>query len=208
MGIEERRQRERDEIRERILDAARELFVECGFEGVTMRKVAERIEYSPTTIYLHFADKETLFRELCQADFAQLSRGFLKLELIPDPLERLRQCALAYIQFAVEHPNHYRLMFLTPHPAAVAKDAMTNKGNPNEDAYAFLYQIVSSAIEAGLFRPEYKNANLICQTLWAAVHGVASLEITHKCEVWVGWAPLSDRAQTMMNGILRGLLQA
>lgn len=207
MGIEERRQRERDEIRERILDAARELFVECGFEGVTMRKVAERIEYSPTTIYLHFADKETLFRELCQADFAQLSGGFQKLALIADPLERLRECALAYIQFAVEHPNHYRLMFLTPHPPVVGQDAMANKGNPNEDAYAFLQQIVTSVMEAGLFRTEYNNSHLICQTLWATVHGVASLEITQKCDAWVDWAPLKDRSETMMKGILWGLLQ-
>jgi AcrR family transcriptional regulator len=208
VGIEERRQRERDEVREKILDAARELFVECGFEGVTMRKVAERIEYSPTTIYLHFADKETLFRELCRADFAQLSESFQKLALIPDPLQRLRGCALAYIQFAVDHPNHYRLMFLTPHlPHPSQEEVPEGKGNPNEDAYAFLYQIVSSVIDAGLFRPEYNDAHLICQTLWASVHGVASLEITQKCDAWVDWAPLSDRSQTMINGILRGLLQ-
>lgn len=207
MGIEERRKRERDEIRERILDAARKLFVECGFDGVTMRKVAERIEYSPTTIYIHFADKETLFRELCRADFAQLGESFQKLALIPDPLERLRACAHAYIQFAVEHPNHYKLMFLTPHPTAPRDEDPVSKGNPNEDAYAFLFQIVTSAIEAGLFRPEYSDPHLICQTLWAAVHGVASIEIIHKCDVWVYWAPLSERTQTMLNGIMLGLLQ-
>jgi AcrR family transcriptional regulator len=207
VGIEERRQRERDEIRERILDAARKLFVDCGYEGVTMRKVAERIEYSPTTIYLHFADKETLFRELCNADFAQLAAVFQKLALIPDPLERLRACAFAYIQFAVDHPNQYRLMFLTPRPHARSDEHIPGKGNLNEDAYAFLHQIVTSAMEAGLFRPEYSDAHLICQTLWAAVHGVASLEITHKCDVWVSWTPLADRTQTMLNGILHGLLQ-
>jgi len=207
VGIEERRQRERDEIRERILDAARELFVECGYEGDTMRKVAERIEYSPTTIYLHFADKETLFRELCGADFAQLAAAFQDLALNPDPLERLRACAMAYIQFAVEHPNQYRLMFLTPRPTAPSTEDLARKGDPNEDAYAFLYQIVTSAMEAGLFRPEYSDAHLICQTLWAAVHGVASLEIIQKCDVWVSWTPLTERAQTMIDGILHGLLQ-
>jgi AcrR family transcriptional regulator len=207
VGIEERRQRERDEVRERILDASRELFVECGYEGVTMRKVAERIEYSPTTIYLHFADKETLFRELCGADFAQLAAAFQELALIPDPLERLRACALAYIQFAVDHPNQYRLMFLTPRPTSPTDEDLARKGNPNEDAYAFLYQIVSPAMEANLFRREYSDAHLICQTLWAAVHGVASLEIIQKCDVWVSWTPLADRAQTMMDAILHGLLQ-
>jgi AcrR family transcriptional regulator len=208
VGIEERRQRERDEVRERILDAARELFVECGYEGVTMRKVAERIEYSPTTIYLHFADKETLFRELCNTDFAQLAAVFQKLALIPDALQCLRACASAYIQFAVDHPNQYRLMFLTPRPHARSDENIPGKGDPNEDAYAFLNQIVTSALEAGLFRPEYNDVHLICQTLWAAVHGVAALEITHKSDVWVQWVPLSKRSQTMIDGIMLGLLQS
>ena len=207
MGIEERRQRERDEVRERILDAARELFVECGFEGVTMRKVAERIEYSPTTIYLYFADKETLFRELCSADFARLAGAFQELAFVPDTLERLRRCAIAYIQFAVEHPNQYRLMFLTPNPTAPCEEALARKGNPNEDAYAFLYSIVTSGIDAGLFRSELSDAHLICQTLWAAVHGLAALEITNKNDAWVRWATLEERTKTMLDGILFGLLQ-
>ena len=66
----ERRERERTELRELILEAARDLFVELGYEGVSMRKVAQRINYSPTAIYLHFADKEALFHELCARDFA------------------------------------------------------------------------------------------------------------------------------------------
>ena len=65
MGVKERREREKSETRDKILDAARELFVTEGYEGVSMRKVADKIEYSPTAIYVHFADKEELFRELC-----------------------------------------------------------------------------------------------------------------------------------------------
>ena len=64
MGVKERRERERSETREKILDTARELFVEEGFDGVSMRKIAERVEYSPTAIYMHFADKEQLFMEI------------------------------------------------------------------------------------------------------------------------------------------------
>ena len=205
MGIEERRQRERDEVREKILDGARELFVECGYEGVTMRKVAERIEYSPTTIYLYFADKEALFRELCSADFQILSTSFQSVALISDPIERLRECARVYVQFAIEHPNHYRLMFMAANPLGPSEEDLVRKGNPNEDAYAFLLHIVTSAIEAGVFRPEYENPHLIAQTLWAAVHGVVSLEIAQGCETWVGWAPFPARAETMVEGILRGL---
>jgi AcrR family transcriptional regulator len=205
MGIEERRQRERDEVREKILDGARELFVECGYEGVTMRKVAERIEYSPTTIYLYFADKDALFRELCSTDFLRLAESFQGVALIQDPIERIRACARVYTQFAIEHPNHYRLMFMAIHPLGPSEEELTKRGNPNEDAYAFFFQVVVSAIEAGVFRPEYRDAHLLSQTLWAAVHGVVSLEIAQGCESWVGWAPFRERAETMVDGILRGL---
>jgi len=205
MGIEERRQRERDEVRERILDGARELFVECGYEGVTMRKVAERIEYSPTTIYLYFADKETLFREMCSSDFRELATLFQDAARNPDPLERIRACARTYIRFGMDHPNHYRMMFMTPHPVGPSEEDLASKGNPNEDAYAFLLGIVNSAIDAGAFRPEFKNANLIAQTLWAAVHGVVSLDIAQGGEDWPRWPPFEDRAKAIVDGILHGL---
>src|SRR5512139_3581766 len=139
MGINERREREKGEIRGKILDAARDLFARDGYEAVTMRKIAEAIEYSPTAIYLHFKDKESLVRELCLGDFDSLARAFQRIAREPDPLERLRKVGLAYADFALEHPNHYRLMFMTPHPAPPKDDEETakRKGNPEADAYAF-----------------------------------------------------------------------
>lgn len=205
MGIEQRRQRERDEVREKILDTARQLFIECGYEGVTMRKIAERIEYSPTTIYLYFADKEMLFREMCSADFRSLAATFQSAALIDNPVERLKAVARAYIRFGIEHPNHYRLMFMTPPPVMPDEEALAHKGNPTEDAYAFLVSIVTSAIEAGVFRPEYQDHQLVAQTLWAATHGVISLEIAQGYQSWAGWAPFEHRAEAMVDGILRGL---
>ena len=72
MGITERREREREEVRKKILDAARELFEREGYDNVTMRRIADAIEYSPTTIYLHFEDKDDLVRALCHEDFGRL----------------------------------------------------------------------------------------------------------------------------------------
>ena len=76
MGVKERREREKLETRDKILDAARELFIKQGYDGVSMRMLAQLIEYSPTAIYLHFADKEQLFQELCLQDFARLAQVF------------------------------------------------------------------------------------------------------------------------------------
>src|SRR6201984_2369836 len=111
MGVKERRERERVETRDKILDAARELVVTEGNEGVSMRRVAEKIEYSPTAIYLHFADKEELFRELCHQDFARLAEVFQGSVMSTDPIERLKQTGAIYIEFGTRYPNHYKFMF-------------------------------------------------------------------------------------------------
>ena len=139
MGTTERRERERQELRERILDAARTLFAEQGYDAVTMRKIADRIEYSPTAIYFHFKDKQTLLQELCDTDFGALAHEFQKIARIGDPVDRLRQIGRAYVEFAIAYPNHYRLMFMTPSKASLEPEgSRLARGNPEEDAYAFL----------------------------------------------------------------------
>src|SRR5215813_14075270 len=156
MGPKQRRERERAEIREKILEAARELFVSEGYEAVTMRKIAERIEYSPTAIYLHFKDKEALLEELCGNDFRTLAHRFVDFAQIRDPIERLRRSGAAYVDFALSHPQHYRLMFMTPTPEhKPSAENLAFKGKPEDDAYAFLRATMAQAIEEKRLRPEY-----------------------------------------------------
>ena len=119
--------------------------------------------------------------------------------------ERLRACARAFVQFSLNHPHHYRLMFMTAFPLVPNDEPLARKGNPNEDAYAFLHSILTLAIDAGSFRPEYKDSDLVAQTLWVAVHGVASLQITRGCQAWLSWAPFDRRSETTLDGILCGL---
>ena len=206
MGVLERRERERTELREKILDAARELFISDGYEGVSMRKVAEKIEYSPTAIYVYFKDKEDLFHELCQEDFARLAEVFQRAAQISDPLERLKQIGRTYAQFGREYPNHYRLMFMTPHPPQdLNQHDQEIKGNPESDAYAFLRLTMQEAIATGHLRPELADADLVSQTLWAAIHGAISLEIAKCNDAWVDWRPIEDRIEMMLDVTLRGI---
>jgi AcrR family transcriptional regulator len=208
MGVKERREREKSETRDKILDAARELFVTEGYEGVSMRKVAEKIEYSPTAIYVHFADKEELFRELCHEDYAQLAQVFQSSMISTDPVERLKQIGAIYVDFGVRHPNHYKFMFMTPVPVH-EPDEMDREimGNPEVDAYAFLKWAVQQALDGGCFREEFTDADLISQTLWASVHGVISLQIAKGSDFWVDWRPIKDRAQMMLDITMRGLVR-
>ena len=206
MGIRERREREKQEVRTAILDAARDLFARDGYEAVTMRKVADAIEYSPTAIYLHFPDKESLVRELCLCDFQSLAKAFQRIAREPDPLERLRRSGLAYVDFALANPNHYRLMFMTPHPVPKGEDlASLGKGNPEEDAWAFFRGTVAEAIAAGRLRPELTDPDLVGQALWAGVHGVTALDIAKKDDPWVDWRPLKKTAALVIDGLIRGL---
>jgi AcrR family transcriptional regulator len=208
MGVKERREREKSETRDKILDAARELFVTEGFEGVSMRKVAEKIEYSPTAIYVYFADKQELFRELCHQDYARLAEVFQSSVMSTDPMERLKQIGAIYIDFGTRYPNHYKFMFMTPHPPhepdEVDREMM---GNPEKDAYAFLKWAVQQALDAKCFRQELTDAELLSQTLWASVHGVISLQIAKGCDPWVDWRPIRDRAELMLDVTLRGLMR-
>ena len=205
MGPRERREREREEIRGRILDAARELFVAEGYEAVTMRRIAERIEYSPTAIYFHFKDKETLLHEICDADFLTLAHQLGDAAQIADPIEKLKATGLAYFRFGVDYPNHYRLMFMTPHPP-LGDDHDVEKGNPEQDAYAFLKQIVEQAIGEKRFRRELTDVELLSQTIWAGMHGVVSLHIAKCNDTWVDWKPLETRAEAMIEMLVNGLV--
>jgi AcrR family transcriptional regulator len=208
MGVKERREREKIETREIILDAARELFITEGYEGVSMRKVAEKIEYSPTAIYVHFKDKEELFHELCHEDYARLAAEFQSAALPADPIERIRAIGQTYINFGLQYPNHFKLMFMTPNPQKFSELDERDKevkGNPEKDSYAFLMQTVHEALAMGAFRDDLKNADLIAQTLWAGVHGMISLHIAKCSDRWVEWSSVQERAQTMLDSILRGL---
>jgi AcrR family transcriptional regulator len=206
LGIKERRDRERGQVRELIMDTARRLFAAEGYHAVSMRRIAEAIEYSPAAIYVHFVDKQSLIRELCIEDFGKLAAEFVQLAKEPDPVERIRQAGHLYIRFAIKHPNHYKLMFMTDLEQQHAKDDFEGKGNPEQDAYAFLLHSVHEAIVSRQFKPGLNDPLLVAQTFWAVVHGVASLQITKAKDNWTEWASIDARARCAIDSIITGLL--
>jgi len=206
MGSLERRSRERADTRQRILDAAREMFVRQGYEATTMRAIADRIEYTPTAIYHHFRNKEALLAELCAADFRALAAAFQKIGRIEDPIERLRRSGLAYVQFGLEHPMQYQLMFMTRRPKEV--DDSIHSGNPSEDAYAFLRQTCADAIATGRLRPEYRDPDELALIAWSSLHGSLSLRIVMEDEDWVQWRDARTTATRICDTLLEGVLRA
>lgn len=197
MGSRERRVREREALRQEILDAARELFVNEGYEHVSMRKVAEKIEYSPTTIYLYFKDKADLLFSLCEETFSRLVERFEAIDQeTEDPVERLRKGLRAYVEFGLRYPNHYKVTFINhvDHDGKNLEDSMGRK------AFSNLSGLVTRCIEQGRFRP--MDAQLASQSLWSAVHGVTSLLIVHTRFPWADQDDLIDHLiETMIYGL-------
>ena len=204
MGSLERRSRERADTRQRILDAAREMFVRHGYDATTMRAIAERIEYTPTAIYHHFKNKEALLAELCAADFRALATAFQKIGRIEDPIERLRRSGRAYVQFGLDHPMQYQLMFMTQRPKEV--DDQIHSDNPSESAYAFLGQTCADAIATGKVREDYRDANELALMAWSSLHGLLSLRIVMGEKDWIAWRDAKTTATRICDALLEGVL--
>lgn len=205
MGVKERKARQKKFLRQEILDAASELFVKEGFENVSMRRIADKIEYSPTTIYLYFKDKAELLEQVCQETFARLITHLERiLGQTGDPVERLRRGLLAYVQFGLENPHHYRAVFLMAIPDSFDKAKYKQPDAPSMQAFDFLRRCVLDCVNAERFRRQ--DAETISQTLWAGAHGVTSLLV-----VMTDGFPFVNRREliestinTMIAGLTKG----
>ena len=208
MGSRERRARESAETRQRILDAARDMFVRHGYEATTMRAIAERIEYTPTAIYHHFRNKEALLTELCNIDFRALAGAFQRIGRIEDPVERLRRIGEAYVSFALDHPMHYQLLFMTRRPG-VPKEPDAANGDPGEDAYAILRDTCAAAIASGRLRAEFDDAEELAQIAWSSLHGLMALHIVmgDDEESSIDWRDARATASRMSDALFRGILR-
>ena len=185
MGVKERRARQKKFLRQEILDAASELFVRDGYENVSMRRIADKIEYSPTTIYIYFKDKAELLEQVCKETFGRLVRRLSKIMDQPgDPVERLKRGLVAYIEFGLENPHPYRATFMMPLPDGFDHEKYHKEDFPGMQAFAFLTRGIAECIKSG--KMPAMNVEVAAQSLWAGIHGITSLLITHATFPWSG----------------------
>jgi len=200
MGVQERRAREKKELRQEILDAARDLFVREGFENVSMRKIAEKIEYSPTTIYLYFQDKAELLDCICEETLDRLVRKQAVLDqTVRDPLERLQRGLRSYIEFGLKHPNHYKVAFMMTH----GPEEIEHRGKSHEmgqKAFNHLRNTLTLCAEA--HQIDVPDLEATAQSLWATIHGLTSLMIAKPKFEWVERERLID---TLIHNAIHGL---
>ena len=199
MGVKERRAREKEQLRRQILSAARELFVNEGYENVSMRKIADKIEYSPTTIYLYFKDKADLLDSVCKETLLNLLNT---LELLKrdksDPVEVLRKSGKAYVEFGLKYPQDYKLTFVVR--PQFQKGLGLQEGSVGERVFDYLRAMVSECIRQERFRQV--DVEITGQALWSAVHGVTLLLIDFPDFPWTDKDKLIDTViQTMIKGL-------
>jgi len=180
MTIAKRKERQKEELKARILEAARDLFIEHGFEGTSIRNIAERIEYSPTTIYLHFKDKDDIFYTLHREGFTILNQYLRALQNVANPFERLKAITKAYISFALENREYYDLMFISRSPMN-ALEADQEKWEEGNKAFGALSGTLVECINQGYFQG--MDPEILSFTCWSMVHGICSLEIRGRCSV-------------------------
>jgi AcrR family transcriptional regulator len=176
MSVKERKERQKTEMREIILTSALKLFADEGFENVTMRKIADKVEYSVGTLYLYFKDKDEIFFELHNRGFSEFYKKQISVQDVKDPIERLAAHGLAYIEFAIDNPEYYDLMFISRAPARIIKK------NKNWDCgirtYDLLKQNILQVKEIGKFKDV--DLEVAAFSLWSFVHGISSLYIRER----------------------------
>lgn len=181
MGIAERKEREKQELRERILKAAVQVFAEEGYENTSMRSIAKRIEYSPATIYLYFRDKNELIYAIHEIGFGLLLKKMQAVITIENPLERMQAIGHHYVDFSLEYPEYYNLMFNLMKPMQILETEKPWEWESGKNTFAFLENIIQESLDQGLIKGN--NAKNIAFYTWAFVHGLCTLHYSCRMRV-------------------------
>ena len=197
--------------REEILQAAKELFLEQGYDSTTIRKIADRVGISAPALYLYFKDKEALLLALCDQTFSHLIEAVGEIEkTVADPLERVRRFGEAYVRFGLSHPDEYRLIFLGAHvPESMRKvghrAATDDPTRPGVGGALVFKRLVTflNELEASGIKLKYP-ADTCAELCWMGLHGLVSAFILKPEFPW------SDR-ELLINGMLdihlKGIVQ-
>jgi AcrR family transcriptional regulator len=178
MGTAERKSKDKEILKDMILQAARKLFAENGIEQTTIRKIATEIEYSVGTVYLYYKDKNDILHELHTQGFRQLGGEMRVLGHVADPMERLKAIGRVYIRFALENPDMYDLMFNMKAPMDFLESVYKKEWNEGKATFDVLKNNVEQCIKKGNF--EGHQLEPLTFMIWGTVHGICSLHISQR----------------------------
>lgn len=202
MGIVERKERQKESLRQEILDASRDILLAKGYAQLSMRGIAKRIEYSPTTIYLYFKNKDEILYHLC---VEALERQFEVIRAAggdkPSPLLRLRAALRAYIDFGLSEPDRYQITYMADISRYVSMASILEQGSFANKLREFMgHRVNDVLIESGCAC----DVESVFQVLWAHCHGIVSLLIGRPDFPWVERDKLIETSLDIsLNGLVR-----
>ncbi len=187
--------------RAEILEAAERIFVAEGYEGATIRKIADEVGVSSTALYMHFQDKACILMEICERTFQELLARNAEIAVRPvDPVVRTRMILEAYTRWGLEHPNAYQLVYCTRRPSG-AEPMPHATAEISQRCYDVFAGVVREIAAVGRLRTG--DARSAAQALWLSCHGLVAMIITRP---HFAWADRDDLIQVTLDGLLNGLV--
>jgi AcrR family transcriptional regulator len=184
MSNSDRRKRETEDLRERVLDVAEEIIVTEGARHVTMRRIASSIDYAPTVLYRLFANKNDLMDHLIVRGYDGVRSRYEEVMSRTDlePLQKLAAVLGAYYGYALGHPNHYQMWFASGRISLKKRQLKMQHGRLKFTVFQTWLDCIEACRAAGLFpgRDQYQ----VFQLLWSRMHGVISLRLQHPDFCW------------------------
>ncbi|MDA8078803.1 MAG: TetR/AcrR family transcriptional regulator [Nitrospiraceae bacterium] len=200
MGVKEKRAKNKEEFRREILNAARGLFINEGYERFSMRRLAEKIDYSATTIYLYFKDKDALLFAICEEFFDRFSAQLDHIRSVSqDPIETLRQALLYLMEFGLKNPDQYKVIFFTKSNIYGTQEEFVEKESMARNTYFAFREMVRDCIKTGRMRD--LDVDVIAHTLAITSHGLITMAL-YKPNFLKNKGRVI--AQTVVDGLLRG----
>jgi AcrR family transcriptional regulator len=209
MGISERRHRQKQVLRERILEASRAIVTRDGFAALSMRKIAEAVEYSPAALYLHFESRDDIARALRAQGHAQLLASLAPHGQVAEPRARLRAIAQAYVAFGLANRETYRLIFMEDPSYAELGAVHGEMGEPqthaegSSDATLVLLTNAIEALKAAGRVSAPAQSRVWAEAIWATLHGIVALTLT--CPVY-SRSPVEQLVDTAIGAWFDGRL--
>lgn len=181
MGIQERKERERAELKELILLKAKDILIHEGQEKLSIRRLAQAVEYSPATIYLYFADKDEIMHELMEMGFSLMNKAMDDAFSEPDPVLRIRKIGHAYVHFGLQNKDWYDLMFVSEQPMNHIDKCKSEWGH-GIGLFEYLSATCKEAISIYSFNPEI-DPRILALNLWSIVHGLVTLAQSQRLDI-------------------------
>ncbi|WP_205509295.1 TetR/AcrR family transcriptional regulator [Longitalea arenae] len=203
MGIAERKEKQKQDLRKAILDASMKLFVEQGYENVSIRKIADLIEYSPTTVYLYFKDKNEILFNLHEIGFQKMAEYTADIFTIKNPVVRLHKMGEYYMKFGLENPEFYDLMFILQAPMEALQTIDNCQWKSGDQALGKLKETIQECMDKNLI--EKGDVHAIAMAIWGMVHGMVALAIRNRFDKLVPreeMVPMMNKGLTWLLNVL------